>query len=175
MNLYLSLVKSYPILSAMIQFAILGTIGEVISYRVRGGKGYPFSVQVTLGKMMGWAILAVMIKYAFTGFTGFVEALTEHHLLPAIIAPSTFLFAFFKSFFTNLMFGPILVMTHRLFDNIIEKKQNWSNLKGAFLSLLWFWVPAHTITFTLPTDLQIGLAAIWSLVLGIILGTFARR
>lgn len=172
MQWYIDIVKAYPIFSAMIQFAILGTLGEVVSYRVRGGKGYPFSLRVTLGKMIGWSILAVMIKYAFTGFTGFVEALIDHHMLPA---GNGFLFAFFKSFFTNLMFGPVMFVTHRFFDNVIEGVKNWSNMKGALLTLLWFWVPAHTITFILPAEFQIALAALWSLALGIILGTFARK
>lgn len=175
MNWYIAMVKSYPILSAMIQFAILGTIGEILSYKIRGGKGYPFSLGVTLGKMLGWAVLAVMIKYAFTGFGGFVHALIEHRMLPEAVADTTWLFAFCKSFFTNLMFGPILVMSHRLFDNWIEGKWNWSNLKGALLLLMWFWVPAHTVTFALPAEFQIGLAALWSLVLGLLLGLFTRK
>lgn len=172
---YLTLVKQYPIFSAMIQFAILGTLGEIVSYKVKGGKGYPFSIKVTFGKMLGWAVLAVMIKYAFTGFSGFVIALVEHQLLPEIVTELTVLFAFLKSFFTNLMFGPILILTHRFFDNLIEGKKNWKNLKGAILTLFWFWVPAHTITFSLPVEYQIGLAALWSLALGVILGIFVRK
>jgi hypothetical protein len=31
-------------------------------------------------------------------------------------------------------------------------------------------IPAHTITFSLPADYQIRLAALWSLALGLILG-----
>jgi hypothetical protein len=41
--------------------------------------------------------------------------------------------------------------------------------------MIWFWIPAHTITFSLPTDFQIGLAALWSVVLGVILGFFNRK
>lgn len=175
MNWYIEAVKNYPIVSAMIQFAILGTLGEILSYKIRGGKGYPFSPAVTLGKMLGWAVLAVMIKYAFTGFGGFVHALVEHGMLPEVTIQATLLFAFFKSFFTNLMFGPILVVSHRLFDNWIEGKWNWANLKSPFLLLLWFWVPAHTVTFALPAEYQIGLAALWSLVLGLFLGMFTRK
>lgn len=175
MSWYLSVVQQYPIFSAMVQFAILGTLGEIVSYKVKGGQGFPFSLKITLGKMLGWAILAIMIKYAFTGFSGFVTALIDHHLLFKITSESTLLFAFFKSFFTNLMFGPILILTHRLFDNLIESKKNWSNLKGALLTLFWFWVPAHTITFSLPVEYQIGLAALWSLVLGVILGLFTTN
>ncbi|MBD3831677.1 MAG: hypothetical protein IE890_14490, partial [Arcobacter sp.] len=46
-------------------------------------------------------------------------------------------------------------------------------LKGALLTLLWFWLPAHTVTFLLPEHWQVTLAAVWSFVLGIILGYFS--
>ena len=175
MSWYISIVQQYPLFSAMFQFALLGTLGEIISFKVKGGQGFPFSLKITGGKMLGWALLAVMIKYAFTGFSGFVTALIDNQLLPEITSQLTLLFAFFKSFFTNLLFGPILIWTHRLFDNLIEGKKNWGNLKGALLTLLWFWVPAHTITFALPGEYQIGLAALWSLVLGVILGLFTTN
>jgi hypothetical protein len=40
-------------------------------------------------------------------------------------------------------------------------------------SLAWFWVPAHAVTFALPPDWRIGLAALWSVVLGLILGMYS--
>jgi hypothetical protein len=43
------------------------------------------------------------------------------------------------------------------------------------MSLLWFWIPAHSVTFALPKPYQIGLAAIWSVALGIILGFYNRK
>jgi short-subunit dehydrogenase len=42
-------------------------------------------------------------------------------------------------------------------------------------SLIWFWIPAHTITFMLPKPYQIGLAALWSIVLALILGIYKRQ
>jgi hypothetical protein len=64
---------------------------------------------------------------------------------------------------------------HRLEDNIIARTWNWSGLQKAWWTLIWFWIPAHTITFSLPVEYQIGLAAIWSLVLGIIMGLTKPR
>ncbi len=113
-----------------------------------------------------------MIKYAFIGFQGFVESLinkiTFHN--SSGIGKS---FAISTSM--NLQFGPFLVIMHRLMDNLIAGKQNWKNLDKGFYSLLWFWIPAHTITFILPKEFQIGLAALWSLALGIILGFYNRK
>ncbi|MCK4715818.1 MAG: hypothetical protein KAT54_03345, partial [Candidatus Marinimicrobia bacterium] len=83
--------------------------------------------------------------------------------------------AFAISTTMNLQFGPFLVIMHRLLDNAITRNRNWDNIDKSLLSLLWFWVPAHTITFILPKPFQIGLAALWSVVLGIILGFYNRR
>ena len=167
--MWIDFVKTYSILSAMVQFAVLGTIGEFLGTAIRKGKITFFSFKITLGKMLIWAILAVMIKYAFVGFTGFVNELVAHQMLPDFFLP------FFISVFMNIMFGPILFLSHRGMDNFLEKKQNWKGIKKAILTLLWFWIPAHTITFMSPEIWRITLAAVWSIVLGLILGFFNRE
>src|SRR6056297_2347219 len=167
--MWIDFVKTYPILSAMVQFAVLGTIGEFLGTAIRKGKITFFSFKITLGKMLIWAILAVMIKYAFVGFTGFVNELVAHAMLPNFFLP------FFISAFMNLLFGPLLIFSHRAMDNFLEKKQNRKGLKGAVFTLIWFWIPAHTVTFLSPEIWRITLAAVWSVVLGIILGFFNRE
>jgi hypothetical protein len=124
--------------------------------------------------MLSWAILAIFIKYAFVGFGGFVKELVSDRLLPQAANYGIFN-AFLRSSFTNIMFGPILVILHRVFDNWIERKQNFVGINNALFSLVWFWIPAHTITFSLPVYYQMGLAALWSLVLGLLLGIFNRK
>lgn len=113
-----------------------------------------------------------MIKYAFTGFQGFTDILIENNLLPDLTGIYR---AFTVSILMNLQFGPFLVLMHRLMDNLIAGKMNWKNLDKGFYSLLWFWIPAHTVTFILPKEFQIGLAALWSLMLGLILGFYNRK
>ena len=175
MNWYVELVKAHPILTAIVQFAILGTVGDIIAKLIiQKNWKYPFSLVMTLWKMVVWSILAVCIKYAFIGINGFVVALMEHGLLPQM-ALGTIGFAFAKSALVNLQFGLFLVLFHRILDNLVLTEKNWKNLDKGMLSLLWFWIPAHTVTFSLPTDFQIGLAAVWSVVLGFILGIFNRK
>lgn len=170
---YVEWVKAMPIISAMIQFAILGTFGEVISKWVMNKNfKYPFDLAGTLWKMVVWAILAIGIKYAFKGFTGYVEYLESHAFLPAL---SKFGKAFAISAFMNMQFGITLVLLHRALDNLPLKHKNWNNLHKGIFSLVWFWIPAHTVTFMLPELYRIGLAALWSLVLGLILGMFNRK
>jgi uncharacterized membrane-anchored protein len=173
---YITIVQTHPILTALIQFAILGTLGEAVSKWVINKKiNWPFDLRQTIWKMIVWSILGVAIKYAFTGMSGFMDALLQHQLLPQSFYSSTFLYAFSKSVATNLQFGFFLVLFHRFLDNLPLKEKNWNNLDKGILSMLWFWIPAHTITFILPTDFQVGLAALWSVVLGIILGFFNRK
>jgi len=176
MDWYISAVSAHPIYMAIIQFAILGTFGEVVSKWIVNKKAYwPFTVKETLWKMVVWSILAVAIKYAFTGFKGYVTALVEHDLLPQAVKTNSFLGAFVLSTFTNLQFGVFMVVFHRVLDNIIVKVNNWQGLDKGMLCMLWFWIPAHTITFMLPVDFQIGLAAVWSVALGILLGFFNKK
>lgn len=168
--MWIDFVTNHPILSAMLQFAVLGTLGEIVGATVKSRKFKMFTIGILVGKMVIWAILAVMIKYAFTGFGGFVDALTAHHMLPDWGHP------FFISVFMNVLFGPVMILTHRILDNVLEKNPgNWAGIKGALLTLLWFWIPAHTITFMLPTIWRITLAACWSVVLGGIMGFFKRK
>ncbi len=172
-GLYLSWVKAYPILSAIIQFAILGTLGEIISkWVIQKNFRYPFTLFQTIWKMLVWAVLGVAIKYAFKGFSGYVEYLQEHHMLPYF---TKFGQAAAISIAMNLQFGVFLVLIHRLLDNLGDGIVNWKGIDKSLMSLLWFWIPAHTITFMQADDLRIGLAALWSLMLGLILGLFKRK
>jgi len=173
MNWYIDIVKSYPIISAMVQFAILGTFGDVISkWIIRGKIFLPYNKTTMFLKMVEWAALAIFIKYAFIGFHGFVDALISYGFLPELSALG---YSFAISVTMNLQFGPFLVIMHRILDNLVHQEKNWANLDKGFLSLIWFWIPAHTLTFVLPKPYQIGLAAVWSVVLGIILGFYNRK
>lgn len=173
MNWYIEIVIAYPILTAIIQFAVLGTLGDAVSSWIVKRKIFsPYNIKTLILKIIEWSILAVMIQYAFVGFHGFVEGLIDNNYLPQLEGLGK---SFAISTSMNLQFGPFLVIVHRLMDNLISGKQNWKNLDKGFYSLLWFWIPAHTVTFILPREFQIGLAALWSLALGIILGFYNRK
>lgn len=170
MEQYVAWVKANPLSSAAIQFGLLGTLGESLSVSLRKKRpALPGSVWVTLAKVAAWALLGIIIKYGFAGMKGFASALIEHRLLPAFVA-SGLGWAFAVSVLTNFFFGPQMMFFHRLEDNLILRRWDMAGLSTAWWTLLWFWIPAHTITFALPTEYQIGLAALWSIVLGLILG-----
>ena len=105
-ELYITWVKSNPMVSAAIQFAILGTLGEYISSRIKTGT---FHMEATIlqiaGKAFGWAILGIIIKYGFIGMKGFVKALIESGLVPSFCEDG-FGKAALISIVTNILFGP---------------------------------------------------------------------
>ena len=170
---YVNWVKAMPIVSSMIQFAILGTLGEVVSkWIVRKSFRYPFTFLLTLWKMIVWAILAVGIKYAFSGHSAMVAHLVEVGMLPAL---NKFGMALAISISLNVQFGLLLVIMHRVLANLVEKEKNWKGMDKSMYSLLWFWIPAHTVTFLLSDVYRIGLAALWSVALGLILGMFNKK
>ena len=170
MDSYVAWVTQNPLLSAAIQFAILGTLGEVISFSLQQKRlALPCSGLQLIGKVFAWALLGVIIKYGFAGMKGFTQALIDHHLLPGFLAQGIG-WAFAVSVLTNIFFGPQMMAFHRIEDNLILGRKGFAGITRAWWTLIWFWIPAHTITFSLPTDFQIGLAALWGLVLGIIMG-----
>ena len=170
MESYLDWVRTNPLLSAAIQFAVLGTLGEILSESAKKRKlAIPCTVPQLLGKVIAWALLGIIIKYGFAGMKGFTRALLEHGMLPQVFA-SGIGWAFGVSVLTNIFFGPQMMFFHRLEDNLILWEWNMKGLSKAWWTLIWFWIPAHTVTFSLPLEYQIGLAALWGMVLGVILG-----
>lgn len=175
MNWYIDWVTTQPLTSAAIQFALLGTCGEWLSHLLRTKTlRMPGTFLHTAAKIVAWGVLGVVIKYGFAGMKGFTAALVAHNMLPSFCAAGIG-WAFSVSVFTNVFFGPQMMFFHRLEENLISWKWDLSGLSKAWWTLLWFWIPAHTVTFSLPKEYQIGLAAVWSVVLGLIMGLTAPR
>jgi len=167
---YVTWVVAHPFLSAALQFALLGTLGEIVAASARHRRfATPCSWPRLAAKALAWALLGIIIKYGFAGMKGFTQALLDKALLPTSLAYGVGK-AFAVSLLTNVFFGPQMMAFHRLEDNLILGEQGFAGIERAWWTLLWFWVPAHTLTFSLPQEFQIGLAAFWGLVLGVILG-----
>jgi hypothetical protein len=168
-------VQTHPFLSAAAQFGLLGTLGEMVAASLKARRpALPCTAWQVLAKVLAWALLGLVIKAGFVGMKGFTRALLDHHILPAFLG-SGLGWAFALSSLTNLFFGPQMMLFHRLEDNLILRRQGFDGMAPAFRTLLWFWIPAHTLTFSLPVEFQVGLAALWSLALGLILGLAAPR
>jgi len=175
MNSYRLWVLAHPYLSAAIQFGLLGTLGELVAASLKARRPtLPCTPLQLLLKVLAWALLGLVIKAGFVGMKGFTRALLDHHILPAFLS-SGIGWAFSLSTLTNLFFGPQMMLFHRLEDNLILRRRGFEGMMPAIRTLVWFWIPAHTLTFSLPPEFQVGLAALWSLALGVILGLASSR
>ncbi len=175
MDNYRFWVQAHPFLSAAFQFGLLGTLGEVAAASLKARRpALPCTPPQLLAKVLAWALLGLIIKAGFVGMKGFTGALLDHHILPSALG-SGLGRAFALSTLTNVFFGPQMMLFHRLEDNLILRRRGFDGMAPALRTLVWFWIPAHTLTFSLPAEFQVGLAAIWSLALGLILGLAATR
>jgi len=170
---YVDWVSGNILLSAFIQFSILGSVGEALGI-VASKRRLSKNILEWLAKALVWGILGIMIKYVFTGFKGFLAILVEKNFLPRALEEVSILRAFSLSILANSLFGPVLMFLHRTSDNLITGTRGYTGIQKSLATLAWFWLPAHTVTFVMPVDLQIGLAALWSVALGIIMG-FTKR
>ncbi len=200
-NYYAAFSKEWAFLSSFLKFALLATMGEMLGMRIRTGKYYTSDFGL-LPRAIVWGFLGIFTKAAFMIFSGGVPVIAEYAgmsdpsgVLSSEISVQKVLLAFLISFFLNIIYAPVLMITHKVTDNHIMstggtvsgfltyvnvtealKGINWDSMWGFVLrkTIPLFWIPAHTITFLLPSELQILFAALLSTVLGMILA-FASR
>jgi len=190
--LYDAAYAAAPALVSFVKFALLATGGEWIARRIKtntySAKGFGL-----FPKTIIWGVLGVFIFWAFLIFGKGVP-----FAFPFIQQSSTFgmklLGAFLISVMMNFIFSPVLMLTHHLTDTHILSNHGRFPLKGLQMrpllekidwSRMWnfvfkktiplFWIPAHTITFLLPTQYRTLFAALLSVALGILLGIAGRK
>jgi hypothetical protein len=186
-KMFVGFTTSYPYIAGFIKFAILATMGDLLAYRLvtsewKIRKGFLFRSFI-------WGFLGVVIVLIFAIFAAGVTAAMEKGLLPG--AGITLAFAFFTSFIVNLTFAPTMMGFHRVTDtyadirfiegkkdvklNQVLDKVDWSNFVSfvVLITIPLFWIPAHTITFSLPEEYRVLMAAFLSIALGAIL-SFAK-
>jgi hypothetical protein len=189
---YDSVYSSAPVLVSFLKFAFLATGGEWIARRIKT-HSYSLKGFGLLPKAIVWGILGVFIYWSFQIFgSGVPKA------FPFILSPQNFgiklLGAFLTSLMMNLIFSPVLMLTHHVTDNYISLNNGGFPLKGFKLqpsleaidwkrmwgfvfkkTIPFFWIPAHTITFLLPSQYRTLFAALLSVALGILLGIAGRK
>jgi len=188
--------KAHPYIMGFIKVSILATMGELLALRISTGD-YKKPVGI-IYKFIVWGFLGMGFVIAFDLFANGVTGSMKKGLLPSGV-PDTFsaklLFAFFTSTFMNVIFGPTFMTLHRLTDTYIDlgqgkfskirkvklkavtNKIDWYGFMSfvVFKTIPFFWIPAHTITFLLPGEYRVLMAAFLSLALGIILASSKRK
>ena len=174
------------------KFAVLATAGELLAVRL-AKKDWTLPSYVW-ARFLIWGVIGVWITYMMKIFGAGVGALMANGLLPnpehALLG--SFVKAFFISATMNLSFGPTFMALHKCSDTYLDirasgkgkitlanviHKVDWE--KFASFTLLktvpLFWIPAHTVTFMLPAEYQVAMAAALSVALGIILNLKRKK
>lgn len=180
-EVFKAMTAAHPFVMGFVKFAFLATVGELIAIRLQR-KQWLLPVGV-FAKFIVWGLFGIVIALMFKVFAGGVGLLLANGILPG--EGIALWSAFLTSLLMNATFGIALMSSHRVTDTIIvlacEKKRiSIENIVASidFKALLGFtivktiplfWIPAHTITFSLPGEYQIVVAAFLSIVLGIFL------
>ena len=179
---FINLTTEHPYLMGFLKFALLATMGELLAIRIRNGCWkLPGGI---LYRMLVWGGLGMMITLMFQVYAGGIENCLKNGFLPG--ARNQFLFALWAAVIMNLSFAPAFMAFHRFTDTYIEKHESGCrNIKvpnvlsdidwAEFINFIvlktipFFWIPAHTITFLLPPEYRVVMAAFLSIALGVIL------
>jgi len=200
-NLYTSFNAEHGIIMSFIKFAVLATLGEVIGLRIRTGyynnKGFGIVPRAIVWGFLGLTIKLAMIVFStgmpifvqYIGINGAVSSMSSAMSLTKIIV------AFSISVGMNFIFAPVMMTLHKITDTHIIanggtlrglikpikfgkiiSELNW-NIQWNFVfkkTIPFFWVPAHTITFLLPEEMQVLFAALLGVALGVILSVVGQ-
>lgn len=179
--------KAHSYISSFIKFALLAPMGELLVIKMTE-KNWRIPIGF-IYKVLIWGVFGMAIGLAFKLFS-----LGTQSLIGTINMSSgvkTFLTALLTSTFMNTTFGPVMMGSHKITDKLVAMKCSDNNkvtLKKAVKAVDWygfitfvvfktvpfFWIPAHTIVFLLPSELRIIIAALLSIALGILL-TIANK
>lgn len=188
---------AHPYIMGFIKVSILATMGELLAIMISNGEfKLPKGI---IYRFIIWGFLGMTFVIIFDLFANGVTAtMKKEILLPFISTDSLggkFVFAFFTSAFMNLAFAPTFMAFHRVTDTFIDlgegklskilkvklssvvKKIDWDGYIGFVVikTIPIFWIPAHTITFMLPPEYRVLMAAFLSIALGAILATSKRK
>jgi len=189
--MFLTASKTSPYLMGFVKFAVLATMGELLAIRIVAGTWK--NPKGIIWRVIVWGIIGMTVTLMFTLFDAGVRNCMERGYLPFVRGEGIFpvlVTAFFISAITNLFFGPSFMLFHRMTDTWIDLGQgrmllmrkislnevlDAADLKGfvAFVvckTIPIFWIPAHTVTFMLPPEYRVLMAAMLSICLGVILG-----
>ncbi len=187
---------------SFVKFAILATLGEVIGYRIKTNT-YPNAAFGWLPRAVIWGFLGLTIKMAFVifakgtpAFLGYMGMANANNIMGGVLNTQKVLIAFCISAAMNLIYAPVMMTLHKITDlHIAAYKGSVKalfrpiNFHSHFVQLDWgaqwnfvfkktipfFWIPAHTITFLLPVDMQVLFAALLGIALGVILAVAGRK
>ena len=178
--------NSSPYIMGFIKFALLATAGELIAAIIITSKiTIPCKI---VWRFIIWGVIGVWITFMMKVYSNAAISMMANGLL--LGGSNTFLRALYTSVLMNTSFGPTFMAVHKCTDKFLElrSKKEKASLNNIVKGVDWstfvsftilktvplFWIPAHTITFLLPAEYQVMMAAALSVALGVIL-SFGNR
>lgn len=180
-SVFLGFAEDYPLIASFAKFFFLASIGDIIGLKLQSNTWQiPHKF---FAKALVWGIIGVVIYLMFQIYPQGVQFLQQEQILPW--DGNEIATAFFISLIMNYTFAPTMMAIHRISDTYLNAKAEGSirTFRGTINTIDWgrffhftllrsiplFWVPAHTITFLLPTEYRIIFAAVLGIVLGVLL------
>ena len=171
----------YPYISGFLKVGLLATLGEMIKVR---GKTGSWKTPDLIAKFIVWGVYGMLFTIAFAIFGKGIHAIMGTPVWPLTFENDTaqkIWQGFSTSLWANLIFCFPMMLSHEFWNTCITKKRFLGgteflegidkHLWGSYLlkTIVVFWIPAHTITFSLPANYQVLMSAFLSLALGFIL------
>ncbi len=176
---------NYPIPMGFIKVAVLATFGECLKTRLKTGS---WKITHPIQRFVVWGLFGIWFTWAFALYSIGVDGIITQNLWFGIGA------AFSKSLWINGLgcYAYGMMLAHEYINQMIDKqkllnaeefnfdKKVWliPDIKHPFsrgsrcsipMIIVWFWLPMHMITFTLPGHFRILTAAFLAVILGFIL------
>ncbi|MBO5928515.1 MAG: Mpv17/PMP22 family protein [Clostridia bacterium] len=180
-EVFKELSSSHAYIMGFIKFALLATAGELIAASITCKQ--PTVPVKIVWRFIIWGLIGIWITFMMKIYSAAVGGLMANELLPG--GNSVFLKALYTSVVMNTTFGPTFMAIHKCTDKLLElkAKKESASLSAVITGVDWtvfvnftllktvplFWIPAHTVTFLLPPEYQVMMAAALSIALGIIL------
>lgn len=184
---FIAATMAHPFLMGFAKVACLATYGECLKTRLTT-KGWGISAPVL--RFIVWGLFGIWFAFAFPYASAGVTALIEKGLW--LDGPKIWL-AFSKSLWINILGGYAfsMMLVHQYLNVCIDVRRLISltefagTMSGAKVAATWyryipltilcFWLPAHTVTFLLPQVYYVLMAAVLSLALGFFLTCLQRK
>lgn len=181
-------VADYPYLLGFIKFGVMATMGELMALRIiHGNYKKPVSL---MARIVIWGLIGMLITLMFKVFPIGITGAQEAGYLP--FEGNKFITALLISTILNLIFAPTFMAFHKFTDTYLDLKAetkgkvsiqditnriDWYGFVSFVLmkTVPFFWIPAHTITFLLPSEYRVLAAAFLSIALGALLAMSKKK
>jgi hypothetical protein len=193
---YKSFNAEHAFIMAFLKFGILATVGEMLGLRIKTGQ-YSAPGFGILPRAVVWGFLGIWIAVAMKVFAAGAPAIVQYLGVEGAVdamknsfSVQKLLGSFAISLLMNTSFAPVFMTIHKITDTHIVNNGgklsalltplpfgkllaslNW-NVQWSFVfkkTIPFFWIPAHTVTFLLPPDMQVLFAALLGIALGVLL------